>query len=220
MSQVMMTVLYRLREAEQSQYPFASIEADPRTLRTLVQRDWIIASDGLDGIRYRITGRGLHALTVYEQPSPKRDDGLCPDCGLQPRMTYSTGRQIGYCQDCNRTRQNRGYAEKGNQLDPNGLCARCKKHQRHTYPSGHTVPYCIKCRKELRKKERTQKHKALLKRIQQGEFLPCYRCKEQPRYHTQNTVYDYCSACYRAYHNEYIRKWELKRVLKKHGKGQ
>jgi hypothetical protein len=216
MSQAMMRVLYRLREAKQTEWHFIMIEdADPRTLRTLVRRDWIVCSQ-IQGIRYAITGRGLQALEVYEQPS-HRFDGICPDCQKRPKMRYSTGTQAGYCKACIQVRQKQAYAEKGNQLNPEGLCAQCGKRQRHTYPSGYTIIYCAKCRTKRRKKERRQKHKSLLKRIKQGEFLPCYRCREKPRYHTANTVYDYCHDCCREYQNEYSRKREMKRALKKNG---
>lgn len=216
MSQTMMEILYKLRDARQGN-PFIPLEGyHARTLRTLCERDWMIESPGLDGIRYRITGRGLKALSVYEQPS-HRFDGICPQCGVRPKMTYSSGVQAGYYQECIQMRQNRAYTVKGNQLNPDGMCAKCGKRQRHTYPSGHTIAYCAKCRQKMRKQERKRKHKRLLKRIKQGEFIPCIRCGEEPRYHNSKTVYDYCHACYREYHNEYLHKWKLRKALEKNG---
>jgi hypothetical protein len=217
MSQIMMAILYKLRESSQAGYPFIALEGvHHRTINSMLERDWMLESTGLDGVRYKITGRGLHALKVYETPKP-RTDGICPRCGICPRTTYDTGTPCAYCEECIQEIGRKRYALKGNQLNPEGMCAQCSERQRHTYPSGHTIPYCMICRKAMRKQEREQKHKNLLKRIEQGEFLPCYRCREKPRYHTEKTVYDYCHGCYREYHNEYSRKWELKRALKKNG---
>jgi hypothetical protein len=217
MSQIMMEVLYNLREASQAGYPFIALEGvHSRTINTLLERDWMLESKGLDGVRYRITGRGLHALAVYEQPS-RRFDGICPRCDIRPRTTYGTGTPCPYCDECKREIGRKQYALRGNRLNPDGLCAQCQTNKRHTYPSGKTIPYCMVCRKARRKHERELRQKNLLTRIEQGEFLPCYRCREQPRHHTGKTVHDYCYDCYREYQNEYLRKWQMKRALKKNG---
>lgn len=207
MTRCMAEVLAELRAAQQADMPFIHLpDLHYRTRRSLILRDWIFASPGLDGTRYKITGRGLKALAVYEQPIQRRDDGLCPTCGVRPRKVAKTGYVYGYCAECQRLHDNRQFALKGHQLDPNSLCPRCGERPRYRYPSGFIIAYCYECRAAMRQDERRRKHARLLARIQAGEFIPCIRCKKCPRYHTDKLVYDYCHECYRAQQNDYNRR--------------
>lgn len=204
----MMIVLMQLRKAKALGFPFIPVDkCDPRTLRTLVKREWIFVSPKheLDEARYKITDLGQRVLTVYLRPV-QRTDGICPDCGEKPKHVGKTGYVYGYCIDCNRKKGRRSYQLKGNQLNPEGLCARCKKRPRYQYPSGFVIPYCEKCRSIRRKRERKQKHKNRLKRIRQGELILCIRCKAKPIYHTKKTTYDYCHDCYREQQNDYMNR--------------
>lgn len=203
----MMIVLIQLRKAKAMGFPFIPVDkCDPRTLRTLVKREWIFCSTQtcLDEARYKITDLGQRVLSVYLRPV-QRTDGMCPDCG-KPKRVSKNGFVYGYCTECNKKHGNRQYHFKGNQLNPDGLCARCKKRPRHQYPSGHVIAYCAKCRKSRRKRERKLKHKNRLKRIGKGEFIPCIRCKVNPIYYTKKTTYDYCHDCYRDQQNEYLQR--------------
>lgn len=207
----MLAVLQTLRAAKQADCPFVLLPGiHKRTLNALTERDWIFESDAPDGTRYTITGRGLKALKVYSEPNRYRTDGLCKDCG-RPRKQAKSGYTYIYCDECQKQHNNRAYRLKGNQLKPDGLCARCGKRQRHTYPSGHTIPYCKPCRDRMRKGERKRKQRRLLKRIQEGEHIPCLKC-DQPRYVSGNTVQDYCYTHYRTQQ----RKAALKRSAHYH----
>ena len=105
MTTIMLAVLQRLRDANNDGRKFIHLDdVHGRTLRSMETRDWIFSSPGLDGTRHCITGRGLKALAVYEAPSKKRDDGLCPACGTNPIHYYATGKRAGYCERCLKTR--------------------------------------------------------------------------------------------------------------------
>lgn len=199
MTRRMFNILRRLRTADEGDAPFITLDdVHKRTINSLVARDWIVASKKAFGeVRYRITGRGLKALKVYEVPSEKRSDGLCPRCGVNERRVYDTGRLSAYCEDCENHHNRRQYAMKGHQYVPGRLCPDCGERPRHECSTGFIKPYCHECGIRRAKEERRRKHDRLLERIQAGEFIPCCRCKKKPRYHTQRQVYDYCHECYR-----------------------
>lgn len=202
----MMEILQQLRAADESGFPFVTMKLHYKTSDGLIDRDWVVRSIGINGDEaWKITGRGLDALRVYERPGPRRD-GICPDCGIKPKQVSRNGTVYGYCHDCNQKHYKRQFALKGNQLKPEGLCARCKKRPRHIYPSGFVIVYCKKCLRVHRKAERRRKHQQLFKRIANGELILCIRCKTEPRYHTRKVVYDYCHACYRELQNDYCRR--------------
>lgn len=198
----MMKVLLELRAAAEADSPFIHLPGvHSRTLRSLLNRDWIFKSPGSDGTRYKVTGRGLKALKVYE-PTLRRTDDICPTCGIRPKKVYPGGSKGGYCDECEREHKRKQLKLKGKQLNPDGLCPRCKERPKHKTRKGGVRSYCNVCKKELAKDERKRKHQRLLERIAAGEHIKCLKCDE-PRYHTQNTVYDYCYKHYRQYMNEY-----------------
>lgn len=198
----MLAILELLESALAQDYPFIAVSAHPRTLKALVNRDWIFASSGLDGVRYKITGRGMKALNAYRQQPPARRDGLCPTCGERPRKVAPSGYVYGYCEECNRAYGRKQYALKGHQVKAGRLCSRCHEHPCLVYPSGNTIAYCDECRRALRKDERVRKQQRLLARIEGGEVLLCVRCGEKPRYVGGRTVYAYYHDCYREQQRE------------------
>lgn len=198
----MMKVLLTLRAATEADSPFIHLPGvHGSTIKSLLARDWIFASPGSDGTRYKITGRGLKALMVYEQ-TLRRSDHICPVCGVRPRHVFPNGREYGYCAECDREHKHKQWKLKGKQLKPDGLCPRCKVRTRHVTRNGTIRAYCNVCKKEMAKEERKRKMQRLLARITAGEHIKCLKC-DQPRYHTQNTVYDYCYEHYWQYMNEY-----------------
>src|SRR5690606_26193189 len=102
----MLDVLRYLRAIQQQECDWCELTyplAHGLTISHLLQRDWIFESAGLDGVRYKITGRGLQALKAYEMPTQRRD-GLCPRCGENERHVSSSGRRVAYCLNCERER--------------------------------------------------------------------------------------------------------------------
>lgn len=91
--------LVALHDAKAAGQPFIELDIHGNTAKALSERDWAFKSDGLDGTRWTITGRGEKALKVYS-PVVKRGDGLCPRCGLRPVKEYSTGSRDNYCEEC------------------------------------------------------------------------------------------------------------------------
>lgn len=206
MSDQQLDVLRMLRDAAKADRPFIHLAGvHKRTLRALIEHDLIFESPGLDGVRYKITGRGVKTLAAYERPT-RRSDGLCPRCGERPRRIRKRGKHKGepgpYCVECERRIYHRNHALGLLHLNPETPCSRCKKRPRHVYPSGKMITYCYHCRSVLRKRERRRKMKRKLARIAAGELIKCLKC-DQPVYHTDRTVYDYCHTHYRAYMTEY-----------------
>jgi hypothetical protein len=207
MTSNMMPVLQFLREAKQQGWAFQLlVDVNKKTRRVLTERDWIFESKGPDGLKYAITERGLNALKVYE-PVLKRDDGICPTCNEQPVHYYSTGRKAGYCKECLCDLARRRYKRAGNGIRQDRMCSRCRKFPVHVRPSGRAITYCMHCKNVLGRRQKKRMHRRNIKRIQNGEFLKCGRegCNE-PRYHSENTVYDWCHQHYREYINDYMHR--------------
>lgn len=208
MTSYMMPVLQFLRDAKREGWTFVALDkVHGKTLNTLLERDWVFESVGIDGsVKHSITERGLQALKVYE-PKLRRDDGMCPECEGQPVHRYKSGRKAGYCKDCLSKRAKDNYVRRVGQARPDRLCSRCRKFPRYVRPSGRCIPYCLHCKNVLGRRQKRRMHKRNIKRIQNGELLPCLRegCNEQ-RYHSQNTVYDWCHKHYREYMNDYYKR--------------
>lgn len=202
----MLEVLQRLRKGIEIDHPFLYLDdVHGRTLRSLIQRDWIvksIAPKNLDRSRYKITGRGLKACEIYEIPpeeyDPRRFDGICSRCEERERGYFSTGRIKAYCDDCIKQIQNRKYRLFGHQKKQ-GLCPECKMRPKHVMASGEVRSYCQPCRRQKSKEYRQRQYKRERERVARGELLLCYRCHKKPRYVTANTVQDYCPDCHREY---------------------
>ena len=146
----MISVLRLLRATRKENTPLL-IEADPRTIRALEDRDWIVLVRSSIADRYIITRRGEIALDEIDAPR-KRTDGLC-QCGA-PRHINSKGQRIAYCLECSRRKAREQYRKNGNGLLPHKPCATCGVKERYQYPSGHVIPYCKTCRDAQRKQEK------------------------------------------------------------------
>lgn len=200
---VMLEVLRFLRQCQHDGWPFVTLDdIHKRTLNSLFNRDWIARSDGPDR-RYKITARGLHALKIYEAPSSRRSDGLCPSCGIRPKRVYPSGRLYGYCIECEREHKRKMYQMGRTRMNPDAPCCQCHERPRYRTANGHVYAYCAECRHERRAAERTRQHALNLERIRRGEVLLCRRCKQRPRRYTDKYVYDYCPECQRQYTAEY-----------------
>lgn len=145
MTAPMMEALTVLHKSEAAGFPFVHLHGyDPRTLRKMMEHDWIISSDGLDGVRYRMTRRGQRAYQAYSVRT-HRTDGLCPQCGERPRAVSRTGRTHRYCAACHSTNAKQRYAEHGLEYAPDSPCARCKQAPRHISKNGSKSAYCRAC---------------------------------------------------------------------------
>ena len=205
----MLDVLKLLREAHNNDNPFLYLDdVHGRTIRSLINRDWIvksIAPKKIDRPRYKITGRGLKACAIYEIPSEEYDarrwDGICCRCNERERGIYDNGKIKPYCDVCMSKMYKRKYALFGYQKKE-GVCPMCNERPKHIMPSGQVRSYCLPCRRVRAKEYRQRKYKREIERVRSGEVLLCYRCHENPRYVTANTVQDYCEECNRRYHME------------------
>lgn len=213
MSNFQMSILQQLRESKQQGTPFSPLaDIHRRTLDSLIEHDWIFESPGLDGVKYSITKRGENALKVYEAPSSRHDDGLCPDCRIRPVHIYGTGRRDGYCTVCKSKRQKRSYRT-ADYHPQTHICPRCEVRQRHRRSNGRYYAWCKECRAANRFDEREKRKKRDLERTANGEFLPCRRCKIRPRRVFPTYVEDYCAECSREYHYVYRRRREYQKAM-------
>jgi hypothetical protein len=201
MTGLMKAVLLKLRAAAEVDAPFVYLpipEFDRRTITALIERDWMFASPGVDGVRYKITGRGLKALKVYE-PARQHRDGLCPRCEVRPRHVRRSGTKDAYCLICQRKIGKRKRQFKLYQGDPDRLCPRCQKRRRHQYPGGTFSAYCTHCSTVVRRKNARKNRRKLFKAVQQGAPIPmCKLCKKEPRRVYPNCISEVCVACGRA----------------------
>lgn len=214
MSRLQMGILQDLRTAKQDGFPFIYItKVDPRTLRAMQNFGWIYLSPGgdKDQDRYTITDRGLKALKIFEQPS-RRYDGICPACNTRPKEFTSKGKAIGYCKECARESKRKARAMGRPLVKPNRMCSCCREKPVHVYSSGKPKTYCKECLKQKRSIYKKEMHKRLIERIKNGEFLACCRCKTEPRWHTENTVFAYSHKCYRDYMNDRYEQKRLKAI--------
>lgn len=195
MSSLMLDVLLRLQAALRDDTPFIHLEnVHKRTLNALLCRDYIFASPGLDGVRYKLTGRGEKAIQIYNAPPLRRSDGLCPTCGIHPIHHYSTGASAGYCKECASAYKN--LQQKRLRKQQRGrICPDCRERECYVTSTGSLRAWCKPCMDKRRKIEREKRRRIALERVQSGEVLLCYCCKAKPRQVTANTVQDYCFDC-------------------------
>lgn len=205
---LMREVLIRLRTAQQEGSLFLSLsDVDPRTIRALEERDWVVSSPSrLNGTYYKITGRGSRALTVYE-PTVKRTDGICPRCCERPRTLRSTGKLSPYCKECMNQMSRRKYRLGLYRSKPEGVCARCQKRPRFVASSGRAYCYCKHCKNLRHRREHKRQRRELYKRILAGEHVACRRqgC-DQPRYVAGKSVQELCREHYYEYQRDYHRR--------------
>lgn len=129
---------------------------DRRTISAMIRRDWIIASHGLDGIRYKITGRGVKAFKAYSRRL-RRLDGICPECGKRARHVRRTGVIDSYCVECGRAISNRKRKRIALTMKPGRKCSCCKERPPHRYPGGTYSTYCCECESRLTRERRARR---------------------------------------------------------------
>lgn len=207
----MQDVLRYLRDMKRQGCEFVELHyplAHGATLKHLFERDWIFESPGLDGMRYKITGRGLQALSAYEHPVQRRD-GICPGCGERERHVSSSGRRISYCLECERERC-RGKNRRA-RLRP-GLCKKCKQQPKRQYSSGLYSDLCLDCDREHGRVKDRRERQRVYEAVASGAPVPvCVQCKARPRRVFANSVSDWCEVC----GPKVIRKYKLRAGLRK-----
>ena len=204
----MLDVLGVLRDALQADSPYIALpDTDSRTIKALFEREWIAEVSVLSVPHFGITGRGLKALKVYESPTTKRSDGLCPRCCERPRAIRKTGVPQPYCKQCESQNSKRQYKLGLYRMRPQGMCARCQKRPRFVASTGKTYSYCRHCKNLNRRREHRRERKQLLARLINGEHVACIKdgC-DKPRYVSGKSVQDYCYQHYREYQNKYSRE--------------
>lgn len=203
MTSMMFEVLAYLHTANQQEWPFVLLpKVHKRTINSLTQRDWVFASPGHDGVRYKITERGERALRLFSRPA-KRQDGICPTCGIRPKHRYSSGVVHGYCKECEAEYKKAMYHLGRQRIDPDRLCSCCHQRPLHRMSGGKLSTYCTECRQAKRAEERRIRIERELARVRAGELLLCRMCHERPRAYTENYVRDYCPECQRIYMADY-----------------
>lgn len=144
MTPVMMQTLIALSAQDDVGYVWLDLaDVHGNCKNALRKRDWIVMSNGLDGIRYRITTRGIKALKHYQKPL-RRKDGICPECGERPVAYSSNGNKLKYCRECIRRLQRR--KQKRNFRKHGQLCPTCKTNERYVMPNGKVAAHCSECR--------------------------------------------------------------------------
>jgi hypothetical protein len=215
-TEAMFQTLKRLAESYANEFPFIALDGvRGQTIRALQDRDWLVVSNGLDGTRYAITGRGLKAFKIFNTPSGRRNDNMCPSCGIRPRGGFFPSGDIRpYCRECERINHNKHNDEHGGLHNPNIPCSSCKKNNRHRYSSGRASAYCKTCLKENHRREHKAQNERKLDRIRNDETILCSKCKEAPVYVCRQSVSAYCYACFRQYQNESSKRRAFARVIK------
>lgn len=217
MTRNMMSVLIQLRSAQAFDSPFISLPGvDPRTISALYERDWITGGSGFDGQRYKITGRGLKALAVYE-PQVKRTDGLCPRCSERPRRMRKTGIAAPYCGQCESRMQRRNYVLGLNTPNPELPCCRCRKRSRYIASTGKVYTECRHCKNLRQRRRHKRERRELLARIVAGEHIGCRKAGcEQQRWVTGKTVQDFCREHQREFTSAYNARRRAKSPMAAH----
>lgn len=172
-----------------------------RTIQAALDRDWIFQSDGVDGVRYKLTSRGEDVHLRYQGVRSRRDQ-ICPSCGERERHIRSSGTRDAYCLECLRAVSRRKAARRRNAPHNPRPCPKCRQSDVHVYSSGRAANYCFECESE-RIRENTRKRRAAeLERAHRGEIAPCARCGERPRVVTTNSVNHYCAECRTQYNRQ------------------
>jgi len=205
MNSKMMRVLEYLVAAKAQGSPYVPLEdVDSRTVKALFNRDWIFV--GHDGELYNITERGERAFHVYQQPA-RRNDAICPTCGIRPRHVTASGRLSAYCLECDNESKRKAYKLKRPTKNPDSLCPQCHKRQRHIYKNGRVTTYCLSCKNARNRRRKKKDRKRDVKLAQKGIVKLCARpgCT-RPRHVSPSGVLDWCREHYREWYNEYRHK--------------
>ena len=218
MSESMYAVLTRLIEAEDEGNPWVDLDDVFHTTRSaLCRKDWAVESPGLDGVRYKVTGRGRKAYAVFSTPTEmRRWDGICPRCGLRPKAVTANGHKLGYCEACASEAKKRNYQLRGDgwHHDAERLCPDCGLRPVHVTANGHVHPYCRECKNRRSRQEHRLRNERKRQRIQAGEHIGCVTCGA-PVYYSENWVYDYCQEHYRQMQQKSRRRTSWRKVVQR-----
>jgi len=220
MTSNMMTVLEFLQQAQAEGWEFVSVDSvPPQTLKSLVNRDWIFASAGADGTRYKITDRGRRAFKAYSQTPPHRFDDICPTCQIRPKHVRKSGMKEAYCLECANETKRKAYALKRPNVKEGRMCSRCGKRPVHTHSGGRAITYCLHCKNVRNRRRKRQDRKKDVALAQQGVVKLCARpgCT-RPRHVSPSSVLDWCREHYREWYNEYRHKKKAGRTPGKIGR--
>lgn len=198
----MLEALKLLRDAKKLEWPFIPLPGFHKlTVDALVRRRWVFASSGMDGVRYKITDAGERALRIFEKPSRRNPDKICPTCGIRPKHISASGRLNAYCTECERDLGRRKWQHNAPRFKSH-TCPRCEKRPRHQYPNGKTATYCERCIRTTKRQNKKKNKQRKIEQARRGELI-CIRCKANPRHYTEKSVYDYCRDCLKVYMANY-----------------
>lgn len=141
----MLRILQILSAAKANGLPFMFLlNVSPRTINALMRRDWISPSfDKQDVLwRYGITPRGEKALKAFNTKSKRRNDKLCPTCGIRPRKVTKSGKLASYCAYCRSDKWHAANPPKA----PDTMCSACGKAKKHPKRS-----QCLECYRKAQK---------------------------------------------------------------------
>lgn len=201
-----LNMLAYLVDCEDAGYPWVELKLRPKWQQIFLNEDWLAVSiDKYTGATaYKITLRGKQLLDVFVHK--RRNDGLCPRCGLRPRKRYACGEVKGYCGQCfNEIRRNRR---------TDAPCVSCGKRPRALTKTGLQIEYCYECNREKYTEWRKKDNARRRARIEAGEVIMCPRCKERPVQVTARRVYAYCYECKNTINRAATRPYKRNRKLR------
>ena len=179
------------------------------TIYSLMRRDWVQMSKRPDGhVDYKLTLRGRKALQAWHEYTPKeyRRDGLCPQCGVNPK-----GRNSNYCGDCMREYKRVTPRARGVGVHYKHVGKTCRKCRKRPIVVNH---YCSQCNYK-RQLEYRQNQAA---QIEQGEReIPmCPRCQKSPRMIMPSAgIASYCRECDREISRENYQQRRRRKLTQK-----
>jgi hypothetical protein len=188
---------YRLSEA-----PFVSLppKTHPKTIRTLIAKDFMVCSTALKEPEYKITSRGVKALAEIRAQIQRRPrkDGLCRTCGIRPVYVSPGGTKKSICKDCHNIYCRERYHLNGGQhYRADRPCSLCGA-PRYVSPKGIVSRYCLTCRRKTHGAYMRDYLRRLATRVKAGEVVTCSRCHERPVTASRNGyVQAYCRECLR-----------------------
>lgn len=198
----LLAYLFECKRSGSEWVPLGFPQVEAGTLKAALSKDWIFASEGLDGIRYKLTARGEDVHLGYQGIRNRRDQ-ICPRCGERERHIRRSGQRDGYCLECTRAVNRAKEARRRAKPHKPRTCPKCRQADVHVYSSGRAAGYCYVCERE-RNRENTRKQRAAeLERAHQGEVAPCVHCGQRPRVVTANAVSHYCAECRTQYRRQH-----------------
>ena len=185
-------ILAKLMTSKERGYPWVDLKGErQRNLKNMQLSDWIVQSNGKDGVKYSITGRGETVLKAFAVKK-HRTDKMCARCGNAPKQETR-----GYCRACaavlSKERYHR-YLNSGRERLPDGTCKYCHK-PRHRSSTGR-IHYAL-CDDHLKDYLRDKSMAYRRRRYEKGsENRRCFCGK--PVHVTNKDVHHLCTEHYKA----------------------